>query len=389
MNRRDFIKLSGLLGLSLPALAFNQSSRSKKQKVIIIGAGAAGLAAGYLLQQIGIDFTILEASPRYGGRMKRTNSFVDFPIPLGAEWLHVAPIELKQIVNNPNIEVETKLKGYAAKDSIAYFEEGVLYYSELTDAFGDDYIDKKFINSTWFDFFEKYLVPAVKENIQTDTPVTSVDYQSDLVQVTDTNGDKYLADQVIVTVPLKMLQNDTVTFTPSLPRRKQKAIDSAPVWGGIKVFLEFSERFYPTFLAFSDSETQHGQRLYFDAAYGQGSKANVLGLFAVGKQAKAYQNLSGDDQLKYMLAELDSVFDGKASKAYMQHRVQDWDKEDFIHSAYLADTASSSISRSLFSPVSDKLFFAGEAYTLEDDWGGVHNATRAARDAVNRIIDLG
>ena len=48
-------------------------------KVIIIGAGAGGLSAGYLLQQQGIDFEILEASASYGGRMRINTDFADFP----------------------------------------------------------------------------------------------------------------------------------------------------------------------------------------------------------------------------------------------------------------------------------------------------------------------
>ncbi len=55
------------------------------EKVVIIGAGAGGLSVGYLLQQQGIDFEILEASSIYGGRMRINTGFADFPIPLGAE----------------------------------------------------------------------------------------------------------------------------------------------------------------------------------------------------------------------------------------------------------------------------------------------------------------
>ena len=46
-----------------------------KGKVIIIGAGAGGLSAGYLLAQQGTDFEILEASENYGGRIKINQEF--------------------------------------------------------------------------------------------------------------------------------------------------------------------------------------------------------------------------------------------------------------------------------------------------------------------------
>jgi monoamine oxidase len=37
---------------------------------IIIGAGLSGLATAYFLKKQGIQATILEAQPRYGGRIK-------------------------------------------------------------------------------------------------------------------------------------------------------------------------------------------------------------------------------------------------------------------------------------------------------------------------------
>lgn len=52
--------------------------------VLIIGAGAAGLFAGKVLADRGIDFRILEASDRYGGRVGKLEGFADYPLDLGA-----------------------------------------------------------------------------------------------------------------------------------------------------------------------------------------------------------------------------------------------------------------------------------------------------------------
>ena len=89
MTRKEFFKISGLLGVSLPlqsslfACAGDEPSPSDfSGDVLIIGAGPAGMASGYLLAQKGINFQILEAGPTYGGRIKHTRSFVDFPISL-------------------------------------------------------------------------------------------------------------------------------------------------------------------------------------------------------------------------------------------------------------------------------------------------------------------
>jgi monoamine oxidase len=77
MKRRDFLKQTALVAAALSAppsgaFAFAQGAlerRGAPKKVVIIGAGLAGLAAGYELTKAGHDVTILEARTRPGGRV--------------------------------------------------------------------------------------------------------------------------------------------------------------------------------------------------------------------------------------------------------------------------------------------------------------------------------
>src|SRR5688500_1189769 len=55
---------------------------------IIIGAGAAGLAAAKLLQAAGHEVLILEAMNRIGGRIFTDKHFWNVPVELGAEFIH-------------------------------------------------------------------------------------------------------------------------------------------------------------------------------------------------------------------------------------------------------------------------------------------------------------
>src|SRR5205823_9295788 len=70
LNRRTFVKRSALAiaGASLSRFNFITVAAAPK-KIIIIGAGMAGLSAGYELTQLGHDVTILEARSRPGGRV--------------------------------------------------------------------------------------------------------------------------------------------------------------------------------------------------------------------------------------------------------------------------------------------------------------------------------
>ena len=53
---------------SAPANAFDLQGNGKGKKIIILGAGLAGMSAAYELEKLGYDCTILEARERAGGR---------------------------------------------------------------------------------------------------------------------------------------------------------------------------------------------------------------------------------------------------------------------------------------------------------------------------------
>ena len=59
-------------------------------EAVIVGGGAAGVAAGWRLQNAGVKCLIVEARPRLGGRAWTIADPSGFPIDLGCGWLHSA-----------------------------------------------------------------------------------------------------------------------------------------------------------------------------------------------------------------------------------------------------------------------------------------------------------
>ncbi|MEM9042204.1 MAG: FAD-dependent oxidoreductase, partial [Actinomycetota bacterium] len=327
----------------------------------------------------------LEALSSAGGRIAHTRDFVDFPISLGGEWLHVERTVLDDIVADESVNIETVTVGYEDNGDFAMVDEdGTLVRLSLGDVGFD--IDQKFVGSSWLDFFETYVLPGIAPLITFDTAVERIEYGDGGVRLTDSDGGVHEADRGVVTVPVAILQQGLVEFDPPLPDDRLDTLDDARVWSGFKAFVEFGEPFYPTLLDPGDSGAGGGQRLFYDAAYGQDSDAHVMGVFSVGEEAERYQ-AAGDGAIDMILAELDDIYDGRASEVYVQHLTQNWNEQPWARGAYLTDDEDFRITRRLAGPIDDTVFFAGDGYTSFDDWSSVHAAAWSAREAVRSMLD--
>lgn len=76
-------------------------SPHKRLTSIVVGAGAAGLAAARQLHDTGCQVTVLEARDRLGGRVWAAFDLAPYPIELGAEYIHGAPDEWRLVNHWP------------------------------------------------------------------------------------------------------------------------------------------------------------------------------------------------------------------------------------------------------------------------------------------------
>ncbi|MEL6624778.1 MAG: NAD(P)/FAD-dependent oxidoreductase [Bacteroidota bacterium] len=396
MTRKEFIKNSAILSLGLPFFSSFLTSCSQRSlfageinpsfngKVLIVGAGSAGLMAGYLLKRYGIDFQIIEASSVYGGRVKKAANFADFPIDLGAEWIHTNPQILSELLDEEDAAADIDIIRYNPQ-SLWIWSEGKL---KKRSFFTEFYSEYKFASTTWYEFFEQYVVPSIADDIIYDAPVATIDYAGDEVKIQTRGGDNFSGDKVIVTVPLTVLQNEDIQFTPSYPAEKKEALSQVDMPDGIKVFMEFSERFYPDLLGFNSLgnflNAPDGERIYYDAAFKKDTTRHILGLFTVGAETTPYAEIATDEELiTYILAELDEIFEGKASQTYIQHVSQNWSQEPFIRGSY-THYEDYSVQQVLAEPIDGKVYFAGEAYPEASST--VYGAGISAFTAVEAIL---
>ena len=444
MNRRDFLKQSSLLtigGILLPSTLLTTCRKETlfedvtyDGKVIIIGAGAAGLYAAYILKSKGIDFQILEASSTYGGRLGKLTGFANFPIDTGAQWLHGENSVLGDLIkssktkitrddsetkfwfNNqlvdalpqntnifegeelPDISYEAYALQYGLGNEYKYIIENIAgdqgaaashlsVYGNNKDeenwSAGDD--DFKF-EETFFDLIDKQIGSQVKDQILINTIITKIDYSQSEIKLTDSNNNTFNANKVIITVPISILKSGDIQFIPALPIEKTTAFSKIGMDAGMKVFLKFSNRFF-------DQNIIGGSvcAAYADDSIGKAQNDNILLAFIMGNQAEYLTSLGSDVAITAaLLQELDLMYNGQATASFIASHVENWTTNPFVKGAYSYSTIGMGDARKTASQaLSEKLYFAGEAMNTNGHHQTVHGAVETGyREVMNILTDI-
>ena len=361
--------------------------------VIVVGAGASGLAAAKRLEEEGVSFQILEASDRLCGRVQKNEGFADFPIDLGAEWIHEDKAILNYLLHGEGGEPDAETILYQPMD-VDYAVGSMVYPISEQDmeAYYEDYIlEYKFKSTTWYDFLYENFAQGVEDRVALNARVAEIDYSGDQVKLTTDEGVEYFADKVISTVSVGVLRSNGIVFEPPMPEEKWEALQDVEFLPGFKLFLKFSEQFYPDVISV---ETSSGEKTFYDVAYGKESENHILGLLSTGSSAKAYYELeSADAIVDAALQELDGFYNGAASQAYLgTYLYQDWGQHHWTQGTWTSDLDAGP--EALGAPLDDKVFFAGETLNPVDEIdgfmiirGSVQSAILSGYAAVDRMLD--
>lgn len=356
-------------------------------EVIIIGAGGAGLAAAKMLDSKGVNYKILEATNHYGGRVQKNNDFADFPIDEGAEWIHADKSILNTLIGKEGKEPSIETILYQPMNVYSFDGKNYEKVSKTSLEYAYSlFTEYKFKNTTWYDYLDNNFAKNVKHNIIYNTKVTTIDYTGSKVKIATEKGKEYQADKVILTVSVGVLKSKTIKFIPALTSNKIKAIESVEFLPGFKLFLKFSERFYPDMIA---CETSNGEKTFYDVAYHKNSQDNVLGLLSTGISAEKYYQLGSQEEIiKEVLKELDEIYDGKASKHYLgKYLIKNWGKQVYTLGTWTSNETDTSSLKELNKPLQNKVFFAGETYDLNEERSTVQGAILSGYNTAKLILE--
>lgn len=441
MKRRDFLKttfLASVGGILIPS-SFLSSCRKDTLfadktftgKVLIIGSGAAGLYAGYILKKKGISFQILEASSVHGGRLAKLEGFADFPIDLGAEWMHgrnsilgdlavrsgtqisIDNSEEKFWFNNslvsslpqtPDLEEYNDLPDQSFKDFFREKGFGAEYDNIIEALAGDFGADASRISAgatvaeeenwcsgaddykfagTYFDLIDREIAQYVVPDILYSTVVSKIDYSSPQIVVTDTNNVTYTCDKIIITVPITILKAGDIQFVPPLPADKTNAFSKIGMDAGMKVFLKFTTKFYDQIIGGGIICAA-----YADETVGKTTSEHVVLCFIMGEQAEYLTSLGSDAAIRTaLLGELDTMYNGQATPAFVSSHVQNWTTQPFIRGAYSYSAVGIGDARKTAAqPLGDRIYFAGEAMNITGHHQTVHGAVETGYNAVLSLL---
>lgn len=401
-------------------------------EVVIVGGGAAGIAAGRHLRQAGIDCLLVEARPRLGGRAWTVSDPAGSAIDLGCGWLHsadrnpwteVAETQGRTIDRSPPPWTRPSLGiGFPLPEQRAFIEsldafhervsaaaqnepdvaaaallEPGCRWNGLVGAVGsfisggelervsardfDNYADT---NTNWR-VAEGYgtVMAAHAQDVPVvfDCPVLRIDHRGKRLHIEMAKG-AISADQTIITLPSTVIAETENLFAPSLPDKTQAAAN-LPLGLADKLFiaLDHAEEFEKDSRLFGHTD-RSATAAYHLRPFGR----PMIEAFFGGRLAHDLEAGGKGAFFDFAVAELTGLLGGDFAKRIKPIDIHLWGADPFARGSYsFALPGMAACRAQLAAAVDDRLFFAGEACSTHDfstAHGGFITGVAAAAQAI-------
>jgi polyamine oxidase len=411
----------------------------QRYDVIVVGAGASGLAAAQRLQAVGYKTLTLEARDRIGGRI-HTNRASATPLDLGASWmlgprknpvavllrqagavLRKAEWETAAIYQNGVkigdcrdiddfydyverqkvnlIDDESLLETldrYIRNNNITGVDELILRHiaqMDIETAYGASMSnlslkyyseEEEFKGGDWF-VVTGYdvLINGLSRDldIRLRSPVDAIRDHGTSVTVSVGSAD-YLADYAIVTVPLGVIRADAIEFSPPLSKEVVRALNGLGMGNLHKTFFEFDVVFWDDVQTIDIMHDIPKWREFINLSNETG-KPILLALHAgdaaseIGKLP--IEQISGD-----AVAVLRTAFPNAPPP--LRVTTTTWEDDPYSRGSYSFVTVGGSLEmRDTLAEPQGRVCFAGE-HTNSAFPSTVHGAYRSGRRAADYLV---
>lgn len=413
--------------------------------VVVTGGGISGLAAAKKLNEKGFTVIVLEAQEKVGGRM-RTDRSIGVAFDEGASWIHgpngnpitnlasqsgantflTADDSVKvfdtngtpyseSVLANSESQFNTALNAVRnagtqtqsfqtvfnslyptqANDRLwKYMLSAFLEFntggdiSKLSSKFFDD--DEAFngedvIITNGYDKVTDFMAQGL--DIRLNTRVTGINYSNTKVNIT-ANGSNIEADYVVVSVPLGVLKNNAITFTPALPTHKINAITNTNMGNVNKFLLVWNTPFWDTNLQYIGYTPNTKGKFNYFLNIKKFTPSNGLMTFAFGDYATVTESMTNNQIINEIMLNLKSIYGNSIPNPTNFLRTK-WGQNINSFGAYAYPTNGSTSANfdTLANEINNKIFFAGE-HTEREYRGTVHGAYLSGIREADKIINL-
>lgn len=415
--------------------------------------------AAHRLSNAGKKVVILEARNRCGGRIHTLHNELFFKdAELGAEFIHGdLPVTLN-LLKEAGIEYHSAVEEMVRYQDGRFIDDGGFKdWDKVVDKLGQlkqdisiqDFLDKEFpageydelrasvigfvsgydtadpakassfaLRDEWegedfeaqhrikggYGVMIKYLEDESRNagaDIYLNSIVKEVSWQVGYVKVTTSDGAIYEAGQLLIAMPLGVLQGDknengAVTFSPSIPEYN-RALMRMGFGSIIKILLEFDAPFW------EDEAT--AKRLGSDLKnigfilsgeviptwWTQSPQhSSVLTGWLGGLPAARRKDAPEEEILQLSLQSIGNIFKMTADELkdkLVAFHIANWTAEPFTRGSYAYDTVEAAGARKILSrPIDNTIFFAGEYLYEGPAMGTVEAALTSGLNAVKQIL---
>jgi monoamine oxidase len=367
------------------------------RRVVVIGAGLAGLAAARELRRGGCHVVILEARHRIGGRIWTSNQWPDMPLDMGATWIHgvegnpitglAEAIKARRLVTRYDRSITYATGGQALNDA----EEGELeritkrIFGRLRKAQGKDpdrsiraavapllnefdaspekvrlmryilnsAIEQEYAGSLdrlsthWYDSTEEFdgddalfaqgfqvITNYLAEGIRMELAQEAKEIHWDVSEArVVTQSSEYSADHVVVTLPLGVLQSGRVRFVPELPAKKRQAIAALGMGVLNKCYLRFEEAFWPDDVDWLGYISARPGEWTEWVSFQRAAGMPVLLGFNAGDRGREIEAWSDERTVDDAMETLKTIF-GQNIPRPIDHQITRWASDPFALGSY-------------------------------------------------------
>lgn len=407
--------------------------------VVIIGAGAAGIAAARKLGAAGRHFVLIEAADRLGGRCITDTTTFDAPYDRGAHWIYLPEINpLAKLATGAGVDIYPAPPGQRMRIGRRYAREGEMedYLATLVranSAIADAARGRTDISceqalppdlGDWRATIEFVLGPfdcgkelaevsaldfshaldrdsaalcrqgygallaklAAAIPLELSTPATRIIWSGRAGVTVETPKGAIEARTAIVTVSTKMLLSGKIRFTPELPKRQLDAANRLRLGSFDHIVLELPGNplgLRPDELVFEKSSGPRTASIFANI-----SGSSLCMIDVGGKFGRDLSSKGEPEMVAFALDWLADLYGADLRKAVRRTQATRWNSHPWTLGAFSAAAPGGQPSRRvLMEPLNNRLWFAGEA-AHETAWGTVGGAWESGERAADAVLKV-